>query len=450
MRCIIAIIVVVAACKTPPAMNEATVLDAERAPFSALSPETFPSAPPDVTNAWADDENAAALGQKLFFTTVFSGRLLDGDNTGLTGTLGTKHETGKVACASCHQPENGFSDRRSPSGQISLGSGWGLRRAPSLLDVGHATLVTWDGGRDTLFNQVFGALESPVEMNTSRLFTAQQIFTHFKDEYEAVFGALPPLDDHLRFPPLSANVTGCQPSGNAVRAVCDGPVHGSPGDGAEYDQLSATDKDAVTRVVANLGKAIGAYERKLSCGPGRFDEWMRGNDGAMTDEEKRGALIFIGKGQCVGCHSGPLFSDQRMHNIGLRPRLVAGVFIDNDDRGAAVGIKAIMHSPLNSKGALSDGDDGRLPSEVDPSWEGAFRTPTLRCVSQRPAFFHTGHVLSLDNVVEHFNSGGDSMGFPGKSEIAPLDLTKAEKAALVAFLRTLDGPGPDAALMKAR
>ena len=418
--------------------------DEEWAALLELSPDPLPAPPPDLTNAWADDPAAAALGQAFFFTTVFSGRLLDGDQNGTGTSLGNKGEAGKVSCASCHVPDDAFTDTRSPSKQISLGAGWGRRRAPSLLDVGHAQLLMWDGRHDTLYNQVFGPLESPVEMNSSRLFVAQQVFAHFREPYEAVFGPMPPLDDTARFPSITPEVTGCTPAGSEVPMVCDGEIHGSPGDGAEFDGMAAADRDAVTRVVVNVGKAIGAYERKLACGPGRFDAWLHGDADALTPSEQRGAKLFVGAADCVSCHAGPFLSDQQFHNVGVVPAIVASAFIDADDRGAIVGLALAIDDPLSSRGVYSDGDDDRLPDTVDDSHEGAFRTPTLRCVAQRPSFLHTGQALGLAPVVAHFDAGGGPAGgYPGTNELVPLGLTADDRADLVAFLRTLDGPGAD-------
>ena len=93
----------------------------------------------------------------------------------------------------------------------------------------------------------------------------------FKAEYEGVFGALPPLDDPMQYPQLTALQTGCQPQGVDPNPFCDGSWHGYPGDGAEWDGLTSAQQSAVNRVVVNVGKAVGAYERLLTCGPGRFD-----------------------------------------------------------------------------------------------------------------------------------------------------------------------------------
>jgi len=126
------------------------------AQLQMLSPEALPAPPADPTNRFADNAAAAKLGQRLFFDPSFSGQLLDTDNQGPPQALGvassTSGDTGKVACAGCHVPANGFSDTRSFQKQISLGAGWGRRRAPSLLDVGQAKLLMWDGRKDSLFS----------------------------------------------------------------------------------------------------------------------------------------------------------------------------------------------------------------------------------------------------------------------------------------------------------
>jgi cytochrome c peroxidase len=422
------------------------ILDEEtRAALAALSSPQLPAPPADTSNAWADDLAAAAFGQVLFFDPGFSGALLDGDNDGSRSALGLKGDTGKVACAGCHQPEAGFSDARTIRKQISLGSGWGLRRAPSLLDVGQSALIMWDGRRDSLFSQVFGPLESAVEMNSSRLYAAQQVFLHHQATYEAVFGELPPFDDITRFPVLSAVEIGCQQLDKDSQ--CTGVQRGSPGDGAEYDALSAADQDALTRVWVNVGKALGAYERLLTCGFGRFDAFVHGDEQALSRAERRGAALFVGKAACNGCHSGPYLSDEAFHNVGLQPQVVATVFLDANDPGASVGLAKAQTDSLNVAGPYSDGDDGRLPKLLPGALLGAFRTPRLRCVEGRPSFMHTGQLLTLAEVVEFFDRGGDHFGFPGQNELNPLGLTARERADLVAFLSTLTGPGPAQALL---
>jgi len=434
----LALVAASAACRGPADALDPVLTDADRSQLAALSPATLPAPPADASNRFADDPRAARLGQRFFMDPGFSGRLLDGDNDGSPSTLGMKGQTGKVSCAGCHIPSSGFLDDRTSSKQISLASGWSLRRTPSLLDVGQARLLMWDGRHDALYNQPFGPIENPVEMNSSRLFVAQQIAARYRADYEEIFGPLPDLS---AVPALAATATGCD------RPASGPPTcHGMPGDGAEYDALSPALKDAVTRVVVNLGKALGAYQRLLSCGQGPFDRWVHGDEAAVGSAEKRGALLFIGKGKCLDCHSGPFFSDQKFHNVGMRPDKVASAFIDLDDHGAAVGLAAAAADPLNVRGSYSDGDDGRLVAPT-PGMEGAFRTPTLRCLTRRPSFMHTGQFRTLDDVIAFFSKGGQIGGYPGTSELVALDLSASEQSDLIAFLRSLEGPGPAAGLL---
>ena len=376
--------------------------DAAWKALQALSPDRLPPPPPDVTNAYADDPGAALFGQKLFYQVWFSGPLLDAHNDGSPGTLGTMGQTGRVACSSCHVATSGFSDTRSGEEQISLGTGYGRRRTPSLLDVGQAKVLMWDGRHDALYNQPFGPLESVVEFNSSRLFMAEQMFLIFRSDYETVFGPMPPLDDTAQFPPLSAKLTGCQPkdpSSPPNNGICDGTFHGYPGDHAEYDSMTTENQTAVTRVVVNCGKALGAFERLLTCGPSPFDTWMHGGT-PVSRAAQRGAALFVGKAGCVSCHSGPFLSDQKFHDVGLAPAIVQQTFLDANDPGAAAGIADAIADPLNTLGPFSDGSDGRLPAAVTPAMTGAFRTPILRCVATRPTFMHTGQLRTLADVVE--------------------------------------------------
>src|SRR5258706_14262653 len=168
---------------------------------------------------------------------------------------------------------------------------------------------------------------------------------------------MPPLDDAVRFPPLTPETTGCKKVAPGSPPDC----HGMPGDGKEYDGMSADDQDAVTRVIVNAGKALGAYERRLPCGASRFDAWVHGDESQLSPTEQRGLKLFLGKAKCLDCHTGPFFSDQKFHNVGIMPRTVAVIVIDTNDHGAAVDLAAAALDPLNTKGKYSDGDDNRLP-----------------------------------------------------------------------------------------
>ena len=417
----------------------------ERAALAALRYDDR-APPPDVSNRVADDPAARVFGRRLFFDEALSGPLIEGDNDGSTGTLGRRGEAGKVSCAGCHLPESGFIDTRSRGKQISLAAQWTTRRTPTLLEVAFAPLLNWDGRRDSLWRQAIGVMESERELNSGRLFVAHQVFALHRTEYEAIFGAMPPLTDAARFPAIAPADAGCRARATATGEVYD--CRGRPGDGADYDGLAPGDQALVTEVTVNVAKAMAAYVRQLRCGPGRFDAWLDGDAAALGRAEQRGAALFVGKAGCVGCHGGPNLTDHAFHNVGLQPRVVAVAFIDDNDRGAGEGIAEALADSLNVRGAFSDGDDGRLPAAVTAEMEGAFRTPTLRCVSGQPSFMHTGHMTSLDQVVSFFDRGGDPPGgYPGQSELVRLGLDARERADLIAFLATLEGAGPETVLL---
>jgi cytochrome c peroxidase len=435
----------------PPAGDDAgapdpdPVITAEaRAALAALRYDDGPP-PADPSNRVADDPAARAFGQRLFFDKSFSGRLLEGDDDGSAATLGMRGDAGRVACTGCHLPASGFVDTRSPHQQVSLAAQWTLRRAPTLLEVAFAPLYNWDGRRDALWNQALGVMESNKEFNSGRLFVAEQIFRNHRAEYEAIFGALPPLDDGSRFPALAPETAGCVEVSTTMGSKFS--CRGLPGDGADYDGMQPGDQALVTTVAVNATKAIAAYVRQLRCGPGRFDQWLDGDAAALSRAEQRGAALFVGRGNCVSCHAGPRLTDGRFHNVGLSPAVVAVAIQDVNDHGAATGVAAALTDPMSTAGAFSDGDRHALPAAVDPTLEGAFRTPTLRCTSQQPSFMHTAQMSALDQVVAFFDRGGDRVGgYPGTNELAPLGLTDLEESDLVAFLGALIGPGPAAEL----
>jgi len=389
---------------------------------------------PDVTNAYADDPAAARLGQRLFFDTRFSGPLLDGDDNGNVGTLGVRGEAGRVSCAGCHIPTDHFVDTRSSRGVLSLAASWTRRRTPTLLDFGQSTLLMWDGRFDTGYEQLFGVVENPVEFNSSRLFVAQQMLRFYRADYEAIFGPAPSIDGYAAVDPTLAGCTELPADPVHDRCVREG--HEDP---------------AVIRILVNMGKAITAYERLLRCGPSRFDAWMNGDESALNDDERAGALVFVEHG-CDHCHSGPTFSDGAFHNVGV-PNLRPDFIEPYDDPGAAVGLATMLADPIGSGGAYSDGQDDRhavLPADLE-TLRGAFRTPGLRCIGGRPSYLHAGQLRSLADVIGFFDRGGGENGFQGVKDprMVPLGLSADERRQLLAFLLALEGPGPRPELLAA-
>jgi cytochrome c peroxidase len=132
-------------------------------------------------------------------------------------------------------------------------------------------------------------------------------------------------------------------------------------------------------------------------------------------QEKRGLLVFIGKGACSECHNGPNFTDNKYYSLGTI---------------------AAANSPT---------DLGRYEVTKKAEDRNAYKTPALRNVALTAPYMHDGSVATLEEVVELYDRGGDAG--PNKSKlIYKLNLTPAEKADLVAFLKTLNGDLPQVQL----
>ena len=165
-------------------------------------------------------------------------------------------------------------------------------------------------------------------------------------------------------------------------------------------------------------------------------------------QEVRGLRLFIGKGQCVTCHNGPLFSDQQFHNTGVPPRDPS-----RPDRGRADATAKLRSDEFNCLGPFSDAkptqcQELRFMATDDASMEGAFKTPSLRNVSLRPPYMHAGQLSSIEEVIAHYvrapaaTVGHTELahGDPGHTERKPIRLSGPEMKALAAFLETLSGP----------
>ncbi len=152
-----------------------------------------------------------------------------------------------------------------------------------------------------------------------------------------------------------------------------------------------------------IAKAIADYERTLLSSDSPFDHYLQGDKTAISPEAERGYKLFISKAQCVKCHDGPHLTDASFHNIGV-----------NDD------------------------DPGRFKIVPVAVLKGAFKTSGLRDVDLTAPYFHDGSAHTLMEVVEHYDRGGDKKDNLD-ADIHPLDLTADEKAALVAFMKSLTG-----------
>lgn len=159
--------------------------------------------------------------------------------------------------------------------------------------------------------------------------------------------------------------------------------------------------------VTNVPKALATYMRTIISDNTRFDRWQKGDEGVIGIAAKRGWKLFQEFG-CVECHAGVLFTDQQFHNVGI-------------------GMDAATP------------DVGRFKISKQPQDIGAFKTPTMRDVSQSAPYFHDGSVATLEDAVRLMAEGG----LPNarlSPKLKPHAISDAQVADLVAFLETLDEP----------
>jgi cytochrome c peroxidase len=160
--------------------------------------------------------------------------------------------------------------------------------------------------------------------------------------------------------------------------------------------------------------------------------------GDFTQDEVAGLRIFIGKGRCLECHNGPLFTNNEFHNTGLLPP--AGSV---PDQGRSRAIALLKVDPFNCIGAFSDAEPAQcvefnfMRSDV-PELIGAMRTPSLRNLGGTAPYMHKGQLANLAAVVAHYNEA--PLALIGHNEAEPLGLSTREMQQLEAFLQTLDAP----------
>ncbi|MEC9476853.1 MAG: cytochrome c peroxidase [Planctomycetota bacterium] len=375
----------------------------------ALSLAWDDSVPADRTNQYADNVDAASLGQLLFF------------EKGLSGA-------GETSCATCHDPARGFVDgKQHPRGASGI-----PRDTPMLWDVARQRWWGWDGRWDSLWMQALAPIESAQEMAGDRL-QAIRFIRHqpdLKRRYQNIFGDLPDL------------------SGMPDRTQDGaGPVE-------QWLKQPPRRRIAINRAFANLGKSIGAYERTLRGPASVFDGYLEalatGDREAARRypaEARRGLLLFLGKASCISCHNGPLLSDGEFHDTGL---LTSGSAAK--DAGRYGGVQELQASEFVSSGIYSDQPDGATARRSgrlrrDPTLWGAFRTPSLRQLASTAPYFHDGSLEDLEAVVRFYSRreggrpAGAGHGHQGETVLNPLGLTDGEERILLRFLQSLSSVG---------
>ena len=174
---------------------------------------------------------------------------------------------------------------------------------------------------------------------------------------------------------------------------------------ADYEPLFQAAFGTPDITTQRIAQALATFERTLTENDTPFDRYLNGDNQAMSEKAIQGLKLFQGKANCISCHGGPHFSN---------------AFIPGKNPYANTGV---------AQPPIFDEDLGRFEQsklEVDKK---AFKIPTLRGIGNSPPYMHTGRFKSLRDVVEFYDRGGDEERLP------KLNLTEAEKSALIEFLR---------------
>ena len=271
---------------------------------------------------------------------------------------------GTQACANCHLAEKSFSDPNRFSTGIT--GEMGTRNAMPIVNLAwnFQNRFLWDGSAYSLEDQVDDPIENPIEMNNTwpNVVATLQATSEYPDLFEQAFGTT-----------------------------------------------------TITREF--VAKAIAQFERTLISGNSRFDQYLLGDNNAITAQEINGFNVFMdeNRGDCFHCHGNefnPLWTNNAFHNNGL------------DASFEDLGLGGVTGDPLDY---------------------GKFKSPTLRNLAYTAPYMHDGRFATLDEVINHY-----SEGLVYSNTIDPLmkniaeggaQLTDSDKADLKAFLLSLSEPG---------
>ena len=326
------------------------------APPAGLRVPELPAVPP--LPEWPADPPTPVkvdLGAKLFFDRRLSGH-------------------GLMNCDSCHSYITGFQDnlrggvpdRSYPNDLPTL-----PRNTPSFYNIVYAPVLRWDGSHTDLVEAMAFPFSEP-NMN------------------------------------LGSDVPSAQVELKQRLTVA------LPGYVAEFRSVFGSDISALpaAEVWRLAGRALAAFVRLAVSRDAPFDRWNAGDDQAMSAAAVRGLALFRGPGRCLGCHSGPLFTDFGFHNLSTSPPGKDG---KRADEGRAL-----------ISGRKEDG--------------GAFLTPTLRGSYDTAPYFHDGSVASLRGVLHHLSSAAVTAD-PNHDPFfnTPITLSDDQIDDLVEFLTALRG-----------
>lgn len=288
-----------------------------------------------------------------------------------------------VACSTCHEPKQGWGF----SGDISRGYPGTLhwRNSQTVVNSAYYGKLFWAGSVGSLEKQAPAAAKGGVAGNLETDIAEARLafIPEYRKRFKEVFGD-------------------------------------------EYPKLS------------NVWKAMASFERTLVQRDTPFDKYMLGDKSALSEEAIRGKALFEGKANCIECHNGALFSDQKYYNLGV-PRAE----IWNEDGLSQITFRFELYAKgVTQKMYRETKDDpGFYFRTKQKSDKGKFRTPSLRYTLYTAPYMHNGTFFDLQEVVEFYNEGGGTNEFSANktSLMKPLNLNEDEITDLVAFLESLSG-----------
>ncbi|OWK40431.1 cytochrome-c peroxidase [Fimbriiglobus ruber] len=384
---------------------------------------TFPTVPPRNAMTVAKWE----LGKRLYFD-----KILSTNNT--------------VACASCHQPGKGYGDARKVS--IGIANNLGGVNAPTVINSAYNQFQFWDGRAASLEEQAQGPVGNPLEMFAGKGDHWEEAVVRLRKSpeyvkaFRAVFGHGPTRDAASK---AIAAYERTVLSGNSVHDRADLLMRKrvAEEESGKFD-LKAEDYAAAVKA------AFAAKDAPALTALGLDPAADADKAAAVGAKLVNGRTLFFGKARCSNCHVGDNFTDHAFHNLG-------------------VGAK---------DGSLPESEYGRwtrLPTgDKDETQVGAFKTPGLRALVGTGPYMHSGDEKTLEAVIDLYDRGGNANEFldakmrdtdaeraflkakadgttytgpkptiftRGGRPIIPfkLNLTAAEKADLVLFLKALEG-----------
>jgi cytochrome c peroxidase len=350
------------------------------------------------------DQDLANVGRLLWFDNVHS---LHQDNT----------------CAGCHSPSNGFGDTQS----IAIGvDNSGLvgpnragprnqRRSPLVVNAALYPKLMWNGrffanaapGKSlgdpfsNMFGFTFPAPEATSLSYFDHLLQAQAFIPPTELVEVAGFTGTAGTDLSPRFeifdngkglavPPPDESGFRNHP----IRMKGIEILNSIAGYRAAFGRVFPEVRRGAPITMDMFGRAIAEFEFTLVFADAPLDRFARGQQDAMTDAEKRGALVFFGEGRCITCHatkgkSNEMFSDFENHVAGI-PQLAPPFGVDT--------------SNMIYDGPGEDEDFGAMQISGDPADKYKFRTAPLRNLALSPAFFHNGAFVRLEDAIRfHLN-----------------------------------------------